>query len=221
MPKVKVARKSTFVDMTAMCDVATLLLTFFILTTQFKGEEAIVVKTPSSIAEFKVPERNLITISIDKTGKVYFSLDGKFKRKIMIEKVNDAYNLGLTAEEIDKFSNLPGFAVPLEELPNYVKLSSQEMQKPEANPGIPIDSTLDEKKNQLLIWLGYARVATAERNMQDPKVGKPITADIAIKADQNVPYKLIKNIINTLQSKKINKYILITDLDRSDKPVED
>jgi len=32
MPRVKVARKSTAIDMTAMCDVAFLLLTFFILT---------------------------------------------------------------------------------------------------------------------------------------------------------------------------------------------
>lgn len=221
MPKVKVARKSTFVDMTAMCDVATLLLTFFILTTQFKGEEAITVDTPSSIAEFKVPERNIITISVDKEGKVYFSLDGKFKRKIMIEKVNEAYGLGLNAEQIEKFSNLPGFAVPLQDLPSYLSLTSQEMQQAKYNPGIPIDSSMDEKKNQLLIWVGYARVATAERNMQDPTIGKPITADIAIKADQKVPYKMVKNIINTLQSKKINKYILITDLDKSDKPVED
>jgi biopolymer transport protein ExbD len=221
MPKVKVARKSTFIDMTPMSDVATLLLTFFILTTQFKGEEAITVDTPSSIAEFKVPDRNIMTISVDKEGKVYFSLDGKFKRKIMIEKVNQDFNLGLTDEQIDKFSNLPGFAVPLQDLPNYLKLNSQEMQQAKNNPGIPIDTSLDQTKNQLLIWIGYGRVATAERNMQDPSIGKPITADVAIKADQKVPYKTIKGIINALQSKKIYKYILITNLDKSDKPIED
>ncbi|MEY4291989.1 MAG: hypothetical protein RIQ61_366, partial [Bacteroidota bacterium] len=33
MPKVKIPRKSTVVDMTAMCDVAFLLLTFFMLAT--------------------------------------------------------------------------------------------------------------------------------------------------------------------------------------------
>ena len=35
MPKVKIPRKSTAVDMTAMCDVAFLLLTFFMLTSNF------------------------------------------------------------------------------------------------------------------------------------------------------------------------------------------
>ena len=36
MPRVKVARKSTAIDMTAMCDVAFLLLTFFILSAKPK-----------------------------------------------------------------------------------------------------------------------------------------------------------------------------------------
>ena len=38
--KVKIPRKSTNVDMTAMCDVAFLLLTFFILATKQKPPES-------------------------------------------------------------------------------------------------------------------------------------------------------------------------------------
>ncbi len=37
MARPKIARKSTAVDMTAMCDVAFLLLSFFILTTKSKA----------------------------------------------------------------------------------------------------------------------------------------------------------------------------------------
>lgn len=222
MPKVKVSRKSTFVDMTAMCDVATLLLTFFMLTTQFKGEEAIVVDTPSSIAEFKVPERNIITISIDKKGKTYFTLDGKFKRLAMIEEVNHKYLKDqLTKEQMEKFSNLPGFGVSLEKMPEYLNLDAQELGRGENNPGIPIDTSLDETKNQLLTWVGYARWATAQKNAEDPRFRQAITAEVAIKADQGVPYKIIKGVLNALQSKKINKFILVTDLDKTDKPVED
>ena len=36
MARAKIKRGSTTVDMTAMCDVAFLLLTFFILATKFK-----------------------------------------------------------------------------------------------------------------------------------------------------------------------------------------
>ncbi len=46
MPKVKMPRKSTLIDMTAMCDVAFLLLTFFMLATKFKPDEPVAVVTP-------------------------------------------------------------------------------------------------------------------------------------------------------------------------------
>ena len=50
MGRAKLPRKSTSIDMTAMCDVAFLLLSFFILTTKFKPAEAIAVTTPNSVA---------------------------------------------------------------------------------------------------------------------------------------------------------------------------
>ena len=39
MGRVKIARKSTFIDMTAMSDVTVLLLTFFMLTSTFLQKE--------------------------------------------------------------------------------------------------------------------------------------------------------------------------------------
>ena len=60
MPKVKLPRKSTNIDMTAMCDVAFLLLTFFMLATKFKPDEPVVVKTPSSISEIPLPDADII-----------------------------------------------------------------------------------------------------------------------------------------------------------------
>jgi biopolymer transport protein ExbD len=71
MPKVKIPRKNISLDMTAMCDMAFLLLTFFMLTTKFKPDEPLVVDTPTSISEIKIPESNLMVISIGKEGQVF------------------------------------------------------------------------------------------------------------------------------------------------------
>ena len=85
MPKVKIPRKSTLIDMTAMCDVAFLLLTFFMLTTQFKSDESVIVDTPSSISEIKLPDTDIINITITQDGKVFFSIDNKnFTREKLI-----------------------------------------------------------------------------------------------------------------------------------------
>ena len=71
MPKVKIKRKSTVTDMTAMCDVAFLLLTFFILTATARQPEALEVETPSSTVTFKLPDTDISTLTI---GQTKFSL---------------------------------------------------------------------------------------------------------------------------------------------------
>ncbi|NNU63679.1 biopolymer transporter ExbD, partial [Ochrobactrum soli] len=60
MARPKIPRKSTNIDMTAMCDVAFLLLSFFILTTKFKPAEAIAVVTPSSVAAKVAPDKDFV-----------------------------------------------------------------------------------------------------------------------------------------------------------------
>ena len=80
MPKHKIARKGTNIDMTAMCDVAFLLLTFFILTAKAKPEELVTVTTPSSISEIRLPDVDMILITADTAGRVFFDMDGQPKR---------------------------------------------------------------------------------------------------------------------------------------------
>ncbi|HEY4206188.1 MAG TPA: biopolymer transporter ExbD, partial [Puia sp.] len=74
MPRAKLPRKSTHIDMTAMCDVAFLLLSFFILATKFKPPEALSVTTPNSVSSKIAPDKNVVLITIDKDAKVYFSV---------------------------------------------------------------------------------------------------------------------------------------------------
>ena len=62
MPRVKIKRKSTRIDMTAMSDVTVLLLTFFMLTSTFVQKEPVRVNTPGSVSEIKIPETNILQI---------------------------------------------------------------------------------------------------------------------------------------------------------------
>ncbi len=95
MPKVKVKRASSAVDMTAMCDVAFLLLTFFILTAQFRAQDAATIETPSSISGIKVPDKDIMTIALDKDGKVYFGIDNQQHRLAMLDNIASEKGISL------------------------------------------------------------------------------------------------------------------------------
>ena len=64
MPKVKMKKHNITMDMTAMCDVAFLLLTFFILTTKFKPNEPVQVEIPGSTAQIPIPDKDILMISV-------------------------------------------------------------------------------------------------------------------------------------------------------------
>ena len=77
MGKVKVKKADVFIDMTPMSDVMVLLLTFFMLTSTFVKNEPVKVVTPGSVSEIKVPEKDVLNILVDKSGKVFMSMDNQ------------------------------------------------------------------------------------------------------------------------------------------------
>ena len=77
MPKIKKARMSVRMDMTPMVDVAFLLLTFFMLTTQFRPPEEVQIVLPKSHSDFKLPDANVMTITIAKDGRIFLGLDSE------------------------------------------------------------------------------------------------------------------------------------------------
>lgn len=196
MPKVKIKRKSTWIDMTAMCDVAFLLLTFFMLTSNFTKKEPVLVATPSSVSEIKIPETNIMTVLIDTAGKVYFGIDGKDKREQLIEKMVSAYNLSLSPEEISRYSLLDVVGNPVYTLKAFLNLPADIRDLPQNNLGIPADSA----DNQFKTWVKFAREVNPDLR-------------IAIKADEKTPFPVIKKIMKSLQELDENRYNLITKLE--------
>jgi biopolymer transport protein ExbD len=200
MPKVKVARKSTFVDMTAMCDVASLLLTFFILTSNFTQKEPVIVSTPPSISQIKIPEINVMQILVGKGGRVFFGIDGNEKRIELLRKMGEQYKITFTKEEEKRFSVINSFGVPIEKLKYYIDMKPEDRDKEVNNPGMPIDSL----NNQFENWVRYARIV-------NPKI------TIAIKADSKTPFPPIKRILDTMNDLREYRFNLITSLEEEPK----
>ncbi len=200
MPKVKAARKSTHIDMTAMTDVAFLLLTFFMLTAKMKPAEPVTVDTPSSISDTKLPDANTLTVLVDKDGKVYLDPAGSKTRKLLIERVVG----NLSEEDKIAFANAGAFGVPIKDLQKWLRASPSERNK--MNTGIPADTSL----NELGTWVHQARVAQFELKKEGVVSSDYI---LVVKADGATPYPAIEKVFNTFKDVNVNKWNLITNLE--------
>lgn len=77
----------------------------------------------------------------------------------------------------------------------YLALPSDKQDAILKDYGIPTDST----DNQFKVWIKAARATNEELR-------------IAIKADSSTPYKVIKDVMTSLQDLRENRYNLITSL---------
>lgn len=197
MSKVKIPRKSTVVDMTAMTDVAFLLLTFFMLATKFKPDEPVMVTTPSSISEIKLPETDILLLTIDKDSRVFFSMDGDQNRIDLLDKMAEKYEVKFTDAQKKEFSLLSSFGVSIKNLGDYLNLDA-DARKKYTQTGIPSDST----NNELADWIVQARYTNKDLRF-------------AIKGDGDAGYPVIKQVLATLQEKKVNRFNFITSLEKA------
>ena len=196
MGAIKPKRKGPSMDMTAMCDVAFLLLSFFIMTTQFKGTETVNVNTPSSISETKVPATNLATVTIDPQGKYFLGITNPKDRGVLFQRMAEKYGLSVGQSDLNHFSKLSDFGITIAGLKGYLNLPIED----QANfkmPGIPSDTTAGNK-NELIDW-----VETYLKDVQP-------SAKLAIRGDVTTKYPAVKQLMNELGKRDINKFQLIT-----------
>lgn len=200
MGRPKIARKSTSVDMTAMCDVAFLLLSFFILTAKPKPSSAVTVQTPSSVSSKKAPEKDVIMVTITKDGKVFLnggdnSAD-KEKLTSILNSLNQSNNLGLSGDEIKTLVNQPVIGVPLANLKQQATLKPGQLSE-KSLPGIPVKDTAN---NELTKWM---------RGVVDVYTGTKV--NLLLKGDNLAKYPYFKNVLTAFKKNDLLKFQMVTE----------
>lgn len=193
MARAKIKRGSTNVDMTAMCDVAFLLLTFFILAAQFKPSEAINVTPPSSVSNKHAPEKDFFNVTIDKENKVYVNMDDGMKEDVL-DELGKERNITFSPADVKNFKQAGFVGVPLSQLSSFIALTPEQLKATKL-PGIPIDST----NNELQAWISAAVNAN---------LGKKL--NFLIKGDDASKYTAFKGVIDAFKKNDIYKYNLVT-----------
>jgi biopolymer transport protein ExbD len=238
MGKVKIKRKSTLIDMTAMSDVTVLLLTFFMLTSTFLQKEPVTVITPSSVSEIKVPTSNVVNVLVSPQGKVFLSVSGDADadnaeewgseplRKEVLRSAAASYEkytgkkLGITPMDIEKFAKNASFGVPLEKMHEFLMLEQTKQDEwlgdmERSDVGIPLKDIpyVDQNGSQLAtnefqIWM-RAIYSSSNPNIHDAiQKGE----GIAVKADRGTKFETIHPVLDNLQTIKMNKFSVMTAL---------
>ena len=184
MARIKPKRHGVVTDMTAMCDVAFLLLTFFILTTEFKQPDVEDIVTPSS---------NTMTISVTKDGRYFFSPTHNPEHRVkLLTAMGEKHKVEFTESEVEAFQNAQFVGVPMAQLKAYLQLP-EEQRKNYKGGTIPLDSV----NKQLIDW-----VQISQKINNDVK--------LAVKGDGDASYDKFKVLFEGLRDIEFYKFVLVT-----------
>ena len=201
MGKVKIKKSDVWIDMTPMSDVMVLLLTFFMLTSTFVKNDPVKVTTPGSVSEIKVPEKDVLFVHVAKDGKVFLTIDNANDLMSVASAMAEKFGVDLTPNQREALKKHSMLGVSMDKLAAYLSLPEESMTEAIQKEGIPTDSIDDgtgkKGKSEFQQW-----ITEAVNVNEDMK--------IAIKADQDTPYKVVKTVMSELQDMSQNRYYLIT-----------
>lgn len=194
MARIKPKRHGVVTDMTAMCDVAFLLLTFFILTTEFKQPDVEDIVTPSSISKSKLTDgSNTMTISVTKDGRYIFSPTNNLEHRAkLLTAMGEKHKVQFTESEIEAFKNTQFIGISMAQMKAYLQLS-EDQRKNYKGGSIPLDG----ENKQLIDW-----VQISQKISNDAK--------LAVKGDGDASYDKFKILFEGLRDIEFYKFVLVT-----------
>lgn len=193
MPRVKPKRHNVIVDMTPFVDVAFLILTFFILTAQFRSADMEDIVTPKSISSLALEETDMMTVNITSDGQYSFTpIESANGKKQLLEKMAKKYNISFSEGDINSFVISPTILVPMAQMKSFLKLSKEDQKKVES-AGVPLDETHQE----LMDWIKYSLEVNPD-------------ARLSIKGDSKAQYPKFKELFEQLRNIDFYKFNLIT-----------
>jgi biopolymer transport protein ExbD len=98
---------------------------------------------------------------------------------------------------------MSSFGMPIKNLKAWIDAEDPK-ERDKLQEGIPTDST----DNQLAWWVRMARLTN-------------LNAEVAIKGDAETDYTAVKKIMDLLQENKVNKFNLVTNLQKDEVTLKD
>lgn len=213
MPKIKMPKGAPTIDMTPMVDLAFLLVTFFMLTASFRTAEPVTVETPSSISDKIIPT-NVLMVTLDKDGRVFFNLSEPEARIEMLDNMLKKYKVSLNKEQVEEFSFMSTFGCTMQELPAYMQTKADK-RAGFPTKGIPSDST----RNELLDWISFAAAAAgntgrtafekAKLKGVQPKM-EDFKPKFVLRVDSKTLYKDAEVVIDVFRELNLNNLNFVT-----------
>jgi biopolymer transport protein ExbD len=211
MPKIKPPARSPHIDMTPMVDLFSVLLIFLLLTASFRPQEAALISSPYSVSEKQAPDKDIMTIIVDKSGKVFYNIDnGKDTtthiRVNVLTEMAKQYQISFTNKELEDFGHLASFGMPMVDMKKWLDATDSKA-KEKFQMGIPTDS-IEGRASELAMWIRFSRLAN-------------FNAEVAIKGDAETNYKVVKKVMDMLQANRVNKFNLVTNLEKQEVTLKD